>query len=142
MVQVEADPQEDREQEVAMVNVQQHPTFWFFIPYQSTQVAEGKFSLQDENNKDIYRTYFKAPQSPGIISVSIPSNLPSLEVNKKYRWYLKLYCNNAKNQVAKETSDFVFGWMQRVALKFELKSQLQTINTPLKQINIYKKNNI
>jgi Domain of Unknown Function (DUF928) len=45
---------------VTSLAVEEYPTFWFFIPYQSTQVAETKFSLQDENNKDIYRTSFKA----------------------------------------------------------------------------------
>lgn len=76
------------------------------------------------------------------ISVSIPYNLPPLEVNKNYRWHFKIYCHNAKNQVAKEPSDFVFGSMRMVALKPELESQLKTINTPLERINFYKQNGI
>jgi Domain of Unknown Function (DUF928) len=122
--------------------IEEHPTFWFFIPYRSHQVDKGEFSLQDEANKDIYRTSFKMSEKPGIVSVTIPSNMPPLEVNKNYRWHLKVYCNNVTNQVAKEPSDFVFGWMQRVALKPELASQLKAVNTPQGRINFYKQNGI
>jgi Domain of Unknown Function (DUF928) len=122
--------------------IEEHLTFWFFIPYRADQVAFGEFSLQDEANTDIYRTSFKVSEKPGIVSVSIPSNMPPLEVNKNYRWYLKLYCNNVKNQVAREPSDFVFGWMQRVALKPKLASQLKALNTPQERINFYQKNGI
>lgn len=121
--------------------VEEHPTFWFFIPYQSNQASKGEFSLQDENNKDIYRTSFKVIK-PGVVSISIPSNIPALEVNKNLQWYLKIYCNNIKNQVAKLPSDFVFGLMQRVALKPELVSQINAVDTPQKRIKFYQENGI
>jgi Domain of Unknown Function (DUF928) len=122
--------------------IEEHPTFWFFMPYRSHQVDKGEFSLQDEANKDIYRTSFRVSDKPGIVSVSIPSNMPPLEINKNYRWHLKLYCDNEKNQVAREPSDFVFGWIQRVTLKPELASQFKAANTPQERITFYKQNGI
>jgi Domain of Unknown Function (DUF928) len=124
------------------LGIEEHPTFLLFIPYRFNQIDKGEFSLQDEANKDIYRTFFKVSEKPGIVSVSIPSTIPPLEVNKNYRWHLKLYCNNGTNQVAREPSDFVFGWMRRVALKPELASQLKGVNTPQGRINFYKQNGI
>jgi Domain of Unknown Function (DUF928) len=122
--------------------IEKHPTFWFFVPYQSNQAAFGEFSLQDETNKDIYRTSFQVAEKPGIVSISLPSNIAPLEINKTYQWHLKIYCDDTKNQVPKKTSDFVFGSVQRVALKSDLERQLQLLNVPQKRIDFYIKNNI
>jgi Domain of Unknown Function (DUF928) len=122
--------------------IEEHPTFWFFVPYQSNQAALGEFSLQDEANKDIYRTNFQVAEKPGIVSVSLPSNITPLKINNTYRWHLKIYCDNRTNQVSQKISDFVFGSVQRVALKSDLERQLQLLNVPRKRIDFYIKNNI
>lgn len=120
--------------------IEEYPTFWFFLPYSSNQATSGEFSLQDEANNDIYRTSFQVPEKPGIISVSIPSNLQPLELNKNYRWHLKISCKSPRNQIAKNASDFVFGWMQRVGLESDLANKLKTVDTLRGRIELYKQN--
>lgn len=119
------------------LTVEQHPTFWFFVPYQLSNTLGGEFALQDEANNDIYRTPFKLPATPGIVSLSIPSTV-TLEVNKSYQWYFKLYCSqqNLSNPV------FVRGWVQREALKPELERLLQAATTERSRIAIYAQNGI
>lgn len=65
-----------------------YPTFFFYIP-QLSQGEELVFELEDENSGDtVYEVTFKAPQKPGIISISLPSNKPPLALNKEYIWSL------------------------------------------------------
>lgn len=119
------------------LTVEEHPTFWFSVPYKSDDVSAGEFALQDETNNDIYRTPFKLPVTPGIVSVSVPSTV-TLEINKSYQWYFKLYCDkqNLANPV------FVRGWVQREALKPELERPLSANTTPRSRIAIYAQNGI
>jgi hypothetical protein len=119
------------------LTVEEHPTFWFFVPYQLSNTSGGEFALQDEANKDIYRTRLKLPGTPGIVSLTIPSTV-TLETNKSYQWYFKVYCSqqNLSNPV------FVRGWVQREALKPELEQLLQAATTPRSRIAIYAQNGI
>lgn len=118
-------------------SVEAHPTLWFYVPYKSDQVGEGEFSLQDEQNNDVYRTNFTLPETPGIVGFSLASAAP-LEVNKKYQWYVKLYCSGQKSSAPV----FIRGWVERVALKPELERQLQTASTPRDRIALYAQNGI
>jgi Domain of Unknown Function (DUF928) len=114
-----------------------HPTFWFYVPYKSGEVASGEFSLQDEQNNDVYRSNFTLPEIPGIVGFSLAGAAP-LEINKKYQWYVKLYCSGQRSS----TPVFIRGWVERVALKPELERQLQTATTPRERIAIYAQNGI
>lgn len=118
-------------------SVEAHPTLWFYVPYKSGEVASGEFSLQDEQNNDIYRTNFTLPETPGIVGFSLASAAP-LEINKKYQWYVKLYCSGQKSS----TPVFIRGWVERVTLKPELARQLQTVTTPRERIALYAQNGI
>ena len=118
-------------------SVEAHPTFWFYVPYKSGEVASGEFSLQDEQNNDVYRTNFTLPETPGIVGFSLAGAAP-LEVNKKYQWYVKLYCSGQRSSAPV----FVRGWVERVALKPELERQLQTASTPRERIAVYAQNGI
>ncbi|MEH1771023.1 DUF928 domain-containing protein [Nostoc sp.] len=116
--------------------VEANPTFWVFVPYQLKDVPSGEFVLQDEANNDIYRASFTLPEIPGVVSFALPSAVP-LEVNKTYQWYFKVYCNQQKFD-----SVFVRGWVQRIALKSDLKRQLKTATTIRDRIQLYTKNGI
>lgn len=118
-------------------SVEAHPTLWFYVPYKSGEVASGEFSLQDEQNNDIYRTNFTLPETPGIVGFSLASAAP-LEINKKYQWYVKLYCSGQKSS----TPVFIRGWVERVTPKPELARQLQTVTTPRERIALYAQNGI
>jgi len=119
------------------LTVEEHPTFWFFVPYQFSKISKGEFALQDEANNDVYRTSFSLLRTPGIVSLSVPSTV-TLKVNKSYQWYFKIYCSqqNLTNPV------FVRGWVEREALKPELERLLQAANDKRSRIAIYAQNGI
>ncbi|WP_258003912.1 DUF928 domain-containing protein [Fischerella thermalis] len=114
------------------LTVDESPSFWFFVPYKQTDIPMGEFVLQDETNNDIYRTNFTLPNTPGFVSLSLPSTV-ALAVNKDYQWYFKLYCS--KQQLSNPI--FVRGWVQRIPLKPELASLLKSATTPRQRIAIY-----
>lgn len=117
--------------------VEPYPTLWFYVPYQSREVAVAEFSLQDEQNNDVYRTHFSLPQTPGIVSLNLEVAQP-LKLNQKYQWYVKIYCNQQKLS----TPVFIQGWVQRVTMQPELEQQLKTATTPRQRIALYAQNGI
>lgn len=117
--------------------VEPYPSLWFYVPYKSSEVTSAEFSLQDEQNNDVYRTNFSLPQNPGIISLNLAGATP-LEINKMYQWYVKIYCTQQKLS----TPIFIRGWVQRVAIQPELERQLQTATSPRQRVMLYAKNGI
>lgn len=101
-----------------------HPTFLFYVPYGSSEVRYGEFSLLTwpEEKTRIYRTRFTLPQTPGIVSIAIPPTPDyALEAGKSYHWYLQLYCQT--NTSAPPDLD-INGWVQRVPLTPERERQI------------------
>jgi len=88
------------------------PTLWFYTPYTRSQ-GEGfaRFMLLDEFNKPVFENPIKLflPESPGIISVSLPQQ-HSLLVEKPYFWYFSVICN--LDRPSRNPS--VNGWIRRV----------------------------
>ncbi|MCX7596650.1 MAG: DUF928 domain-containing protein [Fischerella sp.] len=123
--------------------VEEHPTFWFFVPYKTADISTGEFVLQDEVNKDVYRTYFTLPETPGIVSLKLPSTAP-LAIDQTYQWYFKLYCRNTIDSAAANLSNpvFVRGWVQRVAIKPDLEYKLKSVTTPRQRIALYAEHGI
>ncbi|GAB1538413.1 DUF928 domain-containing protein [Scytonema sp. NUACC21] len=123
--------------------VEEHPTFWFYVPYHLHEVSFGEFVLQDAANNNVYRTYFTLPEKPGVVSFS-PTSAAPLDINKKYRWYFKLYCQDGMNSILTKSSTpvFVSGWVQRVALKPNYERFLKVATTPRERIAIYTQNGI
>jgi Domain of Unknown Function (DUF928) len=119
--------------------IEENPTLWFYIPFQSSQVSTGEFSLQDEQKNDVMRTSFKVPTQPGIFSLKIKTPKP-LELNKSYKWYFKVYCqaNSSKSSIP----SFVSGTLQRVAPNLQLEQELKTANTARAKVAVYAKNGI
>lgn len=119
------------------LTVEERPTFWFFVPYKSNEAAKGEFVWQNEANNDVYRTSFSLSGTPGIVSVSLPSTV-SLEVNKSYQSYFKVYCSqqNLSNPV------FVHGWVQRVVVKPDLEQLLKAAVSARSRVAIYAENGI
>jgi hypothetical protein len=123
------------------LSVEENPTFWFFVPYKSEAINSGEFSLQDEANKDVYRTAFTFPKGQGIVSLTVPQEI-SLTPNKTYQWYFKLYCKPPNLSASSKASDFVYGSVQRVTLKPQIENQLKVATAPLSRITIYSQNAI
>ncbi|NJR41008.1 MAG: DUF928 domain-containing protein [Leptolyngbyaceae cyanobacterium CSU_1_4] len=110
-----------------------HPTFWFYLPSSLTAETSIEFVLQDATDQEIYSTLFKAPDTqPGLISLSVPTTAPPLEIGKSYSWTLVLYCNPAKPS----DSVYVQGTVTRTLSSPEQQTQLAAA-TPLEQARLY-----
>ncbi|BAY19992.1 response regulator receiver modulated translation initiation factor IF-2 (plasmid) [Anabaenopsis circularis NIES-21] len=114
-----------------------HPTFWFYIPYSQPFPFSVEFVLQDEQSYPIYQKAIALPKQPGIISISLPANAPSLAVDKQYRWFLAVYCDKDKQSVPV----YVEGVVKRVNLDPTIAQELQKA-TSLQQFEIYAKHGI
>lgn len=127
------------------LTVNEYPTFWFYVPYKPDQAISGEFSLQDEQNNDVYRTPFTLPETPGIVSISLPSTKAPLKIDNSYRWYFKLYCPLQKSSESSSPA-FVQGWVRRVSLNdlnyHNIGTQLKAGKTPLDRIALYAENGI
>lgn len=123
------------------LTVKEYPTFWFYVPYKPNEAMSGEFSLQDEQDNDVYRTPFTLAGTPGIVSISIPSTKAPLEIGKSYRWYFKIYCSPQESS----SPAFVQGWVRRMSLNDinrDLENQLKAGKTPLERIALYAENGI
>ena len=108
----------------------EHPTFWFYVPYKSALV--GKLVIENEAEENVSQTLFKLSGKPGVIGISPQSTSASLEIGKRYHWYLLISCNSA------DLVDpvFVEGWVQRTALDPVFKNQLDKA-TPRERVALY-----
>lgn len=109
------------------------PTFWFYVPYSSSLF--GEFVLMDEADQTVYQTPFTLGGTPGIVSLSLPSTVEGLEIGKRYHWYFNIYCQ------PEQPPFFVDGWIERVELKPEIKTQLENA-TPKERVTLYAENGI
>ena len=108
-----------------VLTTREHPTFLFYVPYASDEVRVGEFSLLVglEEKTRLYKTRFTLPQTPGIVSITLPSAPEyALEEGQYYHWYLKLYC---QTNTSSQASVDVNGWVQRVALNPERERQIK-----------------
>jgi hypothetical protein len=110
----------------------EYPTFWFYVPYGSSQTAT--FVLQDQNSNPIYKSDVALPETAGILSLTLPATVAPLEPGKPYHWFFKLYCRSIS-----PPDSFVDGWIQRESLPSDLAQQLQTA-TPQQQVRLYAAN--
>ncbi|WP_166507342.1 DUF928 domain-containing protein [Nostoc sp. 106C] len=94
-----------------------HPTFWFYVPYQTTATAE--FVLQNQVGQTVYQSPVSLSGTPGIVSLSLPSTAAALKIGDRYHWYFNIYCNPQQPPV------FVDGWIARIEPNTALKSQLE-----------------
>ncbi|RUT10223.1 hypothetical protein DSM106972_007180 [Dulcicalothrix desertica PCC 7102] len=121
------------------LTTQDHPTFWFYIPYESKSVQTAKFSLRDRTNSTLYETDIKLTGTPGVINVSLPKEAPLLSNNQWYRLYLFINISCAPNTPYQK--DFAEAWITRETLAPALSSELEKA-TIQQKANIYAKNGI
>jgi hypothetical protein len=118
------------------LTVSQHPTLWFYVPYENGAAHPAKFVLQDDDENNIYQGDITLPAKPGIVSVSLAA-APALEVGKPYQWFFKIYCT--KNSSDAPVS--VQGVVQRVTLNSTIEQQIKAA-PPRQKINLYAQNGI
>lgn len=93
--------------------IEEKPSLWFYIPYsynEESQLKYAKLALLYESKGLVRETpiLFKLPKEPGIAEVKLPI---SLEVNKPYKWFLSIICD--ENKPSRNPS--VTGWIQRIS---------------------------
>lgn len=119
------------------LTVDERPTLWFYVPYDNRTAYPAEFVLQDQEENEVYRTAIALPSRAGILSVRIPPETPGLDLNKSYRWYFNLYCDQQK----KSPPIFVEGVIRRVSLTPAIAGQLATTD-PRQQGEVFASNGI
>ncbi|MBE9229682.1 DUF928 domain-containing protein [Phormidium sp. LEGE 05292] len=92
------------------LTVEGKPEFFVYVPQSSAQTAE--FVLKDENRKNVYSTTFPISGKAEIIRISLPTNVPALEKEKKYYWYFTVFCNTQN----RSRNPFITEWIQRTEI--------------------------
>jgi len=121
------------------LTVSEHPTILVYVPYTSDKVSSGEFSIQQGEN-DIYRTTFKLPATPGIVSVTVPKTETPLEIDKTYRWYFEINCPSARQSqqsTTRLTPASLTGFVRRVSQPPELEAELNQAKNPLERVAAY-----
>jgi Domain of Unknown Function (DUF928) len=119
------------------LTTEERPTFWYYVPYTKNSGYPAEFVLQNDKSVPIYTKQVSLPQQAGIISIKIPANEPALELNKQYRWFFKVYCD--QNRQAPPM--YVEGVINRVKLAADANQKLQTASA-LQRFAIYAENGI
>jgi Domain of Unknown Function (DUF928) len=101
-----------------------YPNFWFYIPYNPTQINSLEFLLLDgEESQTLYKTTVKLTDKSGIIKIALPQEAQyALKVGQKYHWYFLLDCS--QNPVL-EPDLAIDGWIERISPTLKVTTQLQ-----------------
>lgn len=122
------------------LTIKERPTFWFYIPYQSTGTLTAELSLfgmRDGKERRIYQGRFLLTSTPGIVSIPLPENAEPLEEGKDYRWVFTIVCN--PNRRIEDV--YVQGVVNRISLNPNLSSELSAA-TPEQQAILYARSGI
>src|SRR4028119_1759728 len=117
--------------------VSDYPTFFFYLPQPNAELAE--FILEDENGNLIYGQALTIKNLSGVIGVSIPANtnVPPLEVGKKYTWKFTVVCDPED----RSSDQLETGIVRRVELSPDILSELDAAD-PRQKTVIYAENGI
>jgi hypothetical protein len=78
-----------------------YPMFWFYVPANAQTAEEGRFTLKDEQGKEVWATNVKIPKERShFVKVSLPADEKPLASNKSYRWdfVVSCYAGNYKQE--------------------------------------------
>jgi hypothetical protein len=114
---------------VVGITTSANPTLWFDLPQLKSSLP-GKLVIRDQAENLLYETEIKLPQQGGLFNVSIPSTAISLEANKPYHWYFKIYCDSNQPPM------FVDGWIQRKPLSPTVQDKLANMS-PRNRLEFY-----
>jgi hypothetical protein len=117
--------------------VSDYPTFFFYLPQTEAELAE--FILQDESGNLIYEQALTIKNLSGVIGVIIPANtnLPPLEVGKRYTWVFSLVCDPED----RSSDHLEIGIVRRVEVSANILRELETAD-PRQKTFIYAQNGI
>ena len=117
----------------------ERPLFLFYLPYtQDLAGSSAEFSLQDSQGTDVFRQKTALPAKSGVVSVSLPNTVKSLEVGQNYRWYFKVRCSSQTGR----PPIYVNGYIQRINLDPRIIQELNTAADNQQKSKIYAKEGI
>jgi hypothetical protein len=87
----------------------EHPSFWIYVP--ETPAKRAVLSLRENGLKPHSQTFFDIPETPGVISLSLPQSAPALEVGKTYQWAVILICGEKLSP----NDPVIVSWVSRIA---------------------------
>jgi hypothetical protein len=118
------------------LTVSTHPTFLVYVPQTSAKALEFTLFTQDQDNNEqgIYQTSVDLTSTPGIISISLPSTEPPLEMGKDYKWMVTMSCHS---EGLTPEDPFAEGLIRRIQPDSAL-SQLDKAK-PLDRVAVYAK---
>jgi hypothetical protein len=127
------------------LTISESPTIFAYVSRPLTQVEFSLLKKEGANNDEeiVYETAFKVDK-PGIIAVTIPAavgNKKSLEVGKRYNWWLSVACNTGENTEDRSNDFFVTGSIERIAPQPTLKNNLANPD-PMARLTAYATNGI
>ncbi|OKH53549.1 hypothetical protein NIES2101_10510 [Calothrix sp. HK-06] len=99
----------------------EHPTVFVYIPL--TTARKAFFTVQDEENNNVYQTDIELPSQPGVMQLKLPPDVPGLKTNKNYKWSLVMICTAD----LEPDSPFVSGWIRRVEYKTNIRNNNKSI---------------
>lgn len=101
-----------------------HPTFFVYLPPTSSQ--QVFVSLQDEQGKQLYQKRLPISGKGGIISFSLPSDAPALEIGQNYLWF---FAPIPPDGILRPDNYSVTGWVKRV----QASSTNRSFSSPIEQ---------
>jgi len=98
----------------------EHPTLWFYIPFDSAGIDSIGFTLQDDSGQTIQKVSVPIPAKAGLVSVQLPEAKPGLQVGSTYNWFFTV-----RGRCPGDPSAFVEGWIERTSLDSATRDRLQ-----------------
>jgi Domain of Unknown Function (DUF928) len=117
------------------LTVSDRPTFFVNVPQTSAQQAF--FLLRDEAGNEIHEKTLAITSGNGIMSYSLPTDSPALELGKKYRWRFSLLCDLKTGD--RSGDPVASGWIERVEPSATVAKKLETA-TVRQRVSIYADN--
>ena len=111
------------------------PTFWFYVPEQSTPELTVEFVLLDHNQEAVVVESIPLSGTPGIVRVPLTE---ALETEQLYRWQFSVVVNPQ----SPSGNPTVEGLVKRITPNSTLSSELQAATSPRDRIAIYASNGI
>jgi Domain of Unknown Function (DUF928) len=112
--------------------VRDRPTFLVYVP--KTSAKQATLIVKDASEGYFYEKTFSLPKKPGIVSIDLPKNAPTLQNGKKYSWSVVLVCG----QSTRPNDPFVTGIVTKTK-NSQLSTKLEKASL-LDRANAYQKN--
>ncbi|WP_017658652.1 DUF928 domain-containing protein [Baaleninema simplex] len=103
------------------LTLSERPEFFAYVP--ETHAEAAYFSLKDEDDREIYSREISLAETPGIVRITLPSDVPPLDFDRIYRWQLGILCQPAPTDLP-----WIEGRVRRVASAVELPPQFDRLS--------------